>query len=108
MERVERSRIKRFNDLPGYTGPSLTSPAIYVFAAYLPPGQNSISIYDRINKKIYQKEILVQPAGAKTGLLGGDWTTSPDESKFPPMKISEEEMQKIDEQYEIDLEADQQ
>jgi hypothetical protein len=52
-------------------------PNVYVFAGYLPPGKNTIYVYDRQRKIVYIKEIIVEMTSSESGRVGGDWMLNP-------------------------------
>ena len=79
------------------------APTVFAFAGFLPPGRNEIFVYDRHNKRVLYKELLVDMTGADVGRRGGDWTTNLQRNYTPEPKPSLE-VERIDRKYEEDLE----
>lgn len=52
-------------------------PTCYIWAGYLPPGKNTVYIYDRLNEQILSKEVVIElfPTGESCGV--------PAEIEFP-------------------------
>ena len=44
-----------------------------MFAGYLPPGKNTIYIYDRINKIVLENDVFVDITQTLFGREGHDW-----------------------------------
>ena len=53
------------------------SQIVYVFAGYLPPGKNTIYIYDRERKTVFTKEVIIEMMSSESGRVGGDWMLNP-------------------------------
>ena len=53
------------------------SPSVYVFAGYLPPGKNTIYVYDRERQKVFTKEVIIDMTSSESGRVGGDWMLNP-------------------------------
>jgi hypothetical protein len=68
---------------------------VYLWAGYVLPGKHTILIYDRENRQVYKKDVLIEqgPLDPETGM--------PSDKCFPfiPCPLSEEETDKLDNHY---------
>ena len=62
-----KESIKQFNKNIDF------SPAVYMFAGFLPPGKNTIYIYDRQNRQVFYNDVLVDVTSNLFGKDGPEW-----------------------------------
>lgn len=75
---------------------------MYVYAGFLPPGRQDIYIYDRQNRQLYGKQVMIEATGAEYARDGGDWLASRDEAvaaAYQPRPLSSERKEEIDQAY---------
>jgi hypothetical protein len=74
---------------------SMKQHPVYLWAGYLPAGKQTILIYDKFNRQILQKEILIEqgPLDPETGM--------PSDKSFPfwPSPVPQQEIEELDEEY---------
>ena len=70
-----------------------------MWAGYLPPGKQSILIYDRMGKKIWQKDVVIEQHPNEEN----SQMPAPIEYPHTVRFLSKEEIREIDKQYEISV-----
>ena len=66
---------------------------IYVYAGYLPPGKMDIYIYDRSNREMLYKEVIIDTA-SRAGKMEGP------EFRYIPDQLEQEQLDAIDVKFE--------
>lgn len=75
------------------------TPNVLMWAGYIPPGKHTIFIYDRVNKAIWQKDVLIESRGYLRH------SSVPTHLHLPhyPRQLTQEELDEIDASYEQEI-----